>query len=188
MNVFDFDGTLYRGESSVDLALFLMRDNHAIVGQLPSIFWNLFLYKRCLASRQQLEHAVNRFLKTAIRDGDDFNRLIALFWTNHQHKLNFDLVRRIRPEDVILTAGPRLLIEGIADKLHTRRIIGSEIDLSLKCLTWFNFGSRKVVRYKMLCGGETAERFFTDSFNDRAMMEIARRVYLVNDTQMQRLK
>ena len=188
MNVFDFDNTLYDGESSVDFALFLIRENRAVIRHLPSIFWNLFLYQRCWATREQLAAAMDRFLKTAIRDSNDFQRLIAAFWKQNACKLNLALVNRIQPEDVILTAGPQILIEGVSDRLRTRRIIGSEIDLARKCLTWFNFGSRKVARFKMLCGGETAERFFTDSYNDRAMMTLAKRVYLVSGTRICRLK
>ena len=37
MIVFDFDNTLYRGESSVDFALFMIRYNPRIILWLPKI-------------------------------------------------------------------------------------------------------------------------------------------------------
>ena len=48
MKVFDFDNTLYHGESSVDLALYMIRTNKKIIKYLPSIFINLIKYKLCM--------------------------------------------------------------------------------------------------------------------------------------------
>ena len=55
MKAFDFDNTLYFGESSVDFALFMMKKNKKIILWLPRIFWGLLKYKLCLISREKIE-------------------------------------------------------------------------------------------------------------------------------------
>ena len=45
MKVFDFDNTLYHGESAVDLAIFMIKNNKKIILYLPKIFINLIKYK-----------------------------------------------------------------------------------------------------------------------------------------------
>ena len=96
MQVFDFDNTLYRGESAVDLALFMVRDNRRILLWLPRIFWNLLKYKLCLVHREQMEAAINRFLQSCVPDSDTLMRQVRRFWKTHRRKLDQGIIRRIR--------------------------------------------------------------------------------------------
>ncbi|MGN0993694.1 MAG: hypothetical protein ACI4PD_01130, partial [Butyricicoccus sp.] len=45
MNVYDFDNTIYRGESTVDFFRFCLRKKPSMVRYLPSVFWQLLRYK-----------------------------------------------------------------------------------------------------------------------------------------------
>ena len=63
--------------------------------------------------------------------------------------------------------------------LGTERIIGTEVDLEKKRILWFNFGENKVKRYRALYGDQIIDAFYTDSYNDKDLMEISQKVYLV---------
>ena len=188
MNIFDFDNTLYHGESSVDMALFLIKSNKKVILHLPSIFSSLLLYKLCIASREQLESTINNFLKTAIKDKDELERLVEKFWEQYQYRLDKRLLKLVRNDDIIISAGPTLLISKIKNCLNTDNIIGTEIDGDEKKVTYFNFGSNKVKRFRKLYKNAKVNCFFTDSYNDQAMMDIAEKVYIVNKGRLKRIK
>ena len=71
------------------------------------------------------------------------------------------------------------MINGIRNRLHTDHIISSEVDLDSGRFTYLNYKDNKVRRYKELYGDTPIDVFYTDSYNDRALMEISERVYLV---------
>ena len=129
MKVFDFDNTIYRGESSIDLAVYMIRNNKKIILYLPMIFTNLVKYKLCMVGRKEMEIILNDFCQAVMGDKDEVPEIIDRFWQIHAHKLNRKILKRIGPEDIIITAGPDILINGIRDRLHTDHIICSEVDL-----------------------------------------------------------
>ena len=179
MKAFDFDNTIYRGESSIDLAVYMIRNNKKIILYLPMIFKNLVKYKLCMIGREEMEIILNDFCQAVMGDKDEVPEIIDRFWQTHTHKLNRRILKLISPEDIIITAGPDILINGIRDSLHTDHIISSEVDLNSGRFTYLNFKDNKVRRFKELYGDTPIDVFYTDSYNDRALMEISDRVFLV---------
>ena len=188
MNVFDFDNTIYRGESPVDFAFFLLRTHKQVYLYLPSIFYNSVKYKLCLVSREKMEEIFNHYLKTFPLSTEELNELIAQFWKEHEHKLDPEMLRRIKPDDIILSAGPSILIQGIRHKLNTEHVIATEIDFDAKRVLYYNFRENKVKRFHELFGEQRIHKFYTDSYNDRALMDISDRVFLMRKKKMRRIK
>ncbi|MBR3630414.1 MAG: haloacid dehalogenase-like hydrolase [Oscillospiraceae bacterium] len=188
MNVYDFDNTLYKGESTVDFAFFMMRRNPEIYAWIPTIFWYLLMYRLCLVTKERMERVLNDFLKVLIRDSYDLTAMVRAFWRENSHRLNRRLIRKIRPCDVILTASPDFMMNVIGKHLGTEHILCSEVDIPTKTIRYLNFGTNKVKRFRAQYPATEIERFFTDSYNDRAMMTLARRVYLVSGGRIRRIK
>lgn len=179
IKVFDFDNTIYRGESSVDLALFMIKNNKKILLYLPSIFVNMIKYKLCLVKKEKLIKKINNFMSAIIFDRKELLELVERFWSKKIHKLDRKMLKRINRDDVIITAGPDFLIHGIKKLLNTNNIISSEIDEAKNKMKYFNFGDNKVKRYKELYGDKRISCLFTDSYNDRALMDISDKVFIV---------
>lgn len=179
IKVFDFDNTIYRGESSVDLALFMIKNNKKILLYLPSIFVNMIKYKLCLVKKEKLIKKINNFMSAIIFDRKELLELVERFWSKKIHKLDRKMLNRINRDDVIITAGPDFLIHGIKKLLNTNNIISSEIDEAKNKMKYFNFGDNKVKRYKELYGDKRISCLFTDSYNDRALMDISDKVFIV---------
>lgn len=188
LNAFDFDNTIYRGESPVDFALFMIKHNKRIILYLPTIIYNSIKYKLCWVSIEKWEKKINDFLRTFTLTEEELRRMVKQFWADHVRKLDRQMLKRIRKDDIIITAGPSFLIEGIRDYLKTDRILGTEIDVRRKKLIYYNLGSNKVKRFQQLFGSKRIDRFYTDSFNDRALMDISDRVFIVKKGRMRRFK
>ena len=55
MNVYDFDNTIYDGESVLDLFFFYVRRDPALIRYIPKVFHALFKYK---AGKVTVEQAI----------------------------------------------------------------------------------------------------------------------------------
>ena len=179
VKAFDFDNTIYRGESSVDFAFYMIRRNKKIIRYIPTILFSLAGYKLCLLSKKRLEDIINSFLEGVLDGKTSPDAYVKTFWQTHSHKLYPSMLRLIEPGDIIISASPDLLFNGIRDMLNTESILGTEIDLGRKRITWFNFGDNKVKRYRELYGDWEIDAFYTDSYNDKDMMAISREVFVV---------
>ena len=188
MKVFDFDNTLYRGESSLDFSLFMIRANKRILLYLPVIASNTIRYKLCLVDRQELGDSINKYMKIIVRSKQEMLDLVEAFWATHSKNLDQRMIARIRPEDIIITAGPDFLLDGIKDRLHTENIISSVVDLDRREILHFNFKDNKVLRFRELYGDRKIDAFYTDSYNDKAMMDISEKVYLIKKGKGKRIK
>ncbi len=88
MKVFDFDNTLYRGESSLDFSLYMIRTHKKILLYLPVIMANAIKYKLCLVDRQKLGAEINKYMKLIIRDEREIRHLVRKFWQTHADRLD----------------------------------------------------------------------------------------------------
>lgn len=188
VKAFDFDNTIYQGESSVDFAFFALRKNKRILLYLPSLLWNAVMYRLCLVSRDKLEKRINNAVQFIFRDKNEIISLTAGFWERNYHKLDSRMLKRINDDDIIITAGPSFLISAIADRLGTSNLLCTEVDWDKMKISFFNFGENKVRRYRELYGDEPVDCFYTDSYNDRSMMDISERVFLVKNGRIKSIK
>ena len=79
-------------------------------------------------------------------------------------------------------------MDGVSGKLRTNNILGTEIDLQKKKLTWYNFGENKVERYRSIYGYRHIDAVYTDSFYDEYLMGISREVYILRHGNVHRLR
>ena len=179
MKVFDFDNTIYKGESSVDFSFYMIRHNRRIIPYVPTILFSLAGYKLCCLTKEKLEAIINDFFSGVLDGNESLPAYAKEFWREHSHKLNEKILCLIEPDDIIISASPVFLIKEIAEKLNTDKIVGTEVDVEQKKITWFNFGDNKVARYRELFGEQKIDAFYSDSYNDKDLMAVADEVYIV---------
>ena len=188
MNVFDFDNTIYRGESSVDLAIYMIRNNKRIILYLPKIFYNLIKYKLCIVNKKHTIDAINDFMQNVLSGKEELLGAVYGFWAKNRCKLDTNMLNRIKRSDVIITAGPDFLLNGIRDVLNTDNILCSSVDTEKMKVRYLNFGSSKAKFYKKKYGNGRIDCFFTDSYNDKALMQLSEHVYIVKKGRLKRIK
>lgn len=187
MNVFDFDNTIYRGESAVDLAVFMIKSNKKVILWMPKIFWSLLKYKLCLVSRDKMQDSVNDFMSKILRDKNEVISLTRDFWKKNIRKLDRSIIKRIGRDDVIITAGPDFMLDAVKKHLGTENVICSQTDLDRKCVIYLNFGENKLKKFKEKYGDTAIDSFYTDSFNDKALMSISKKVFIVKKGKIRRI-
>ena len=82
-DLYDFDGTIYDGDSGVDIILFAMKKKPLIFFKLLGAIGIVILYKLKLRTKEQMKTRLFSFFK----DIDDMDKFVKEFWESHEHKL-----------------------------------------------------------------------------------------------------
>lgn len=179
MNVYDFDNTIYDGESVVDFFLFCMIKKKSLIFYLPLVIYTTILYKLNLLPINKLYELASKMSSVVINNKENASLFIKEFWNKNECKLKKEFLKKIRGDDVIITASPRLLIEGITDKLNTNNIICSEFNLETGKFEFICFRENKAKAFIEKYPTVVIEEFYTDSLSDVSLMKKAKKSYLV---------
>lgn len=176
MNVYDFDGTIYRGDSSVDFYIYSVVRFPWIFLLLPKQLFYIFANKLGLCSKEQTKSAFFSFMKWV---PSDLNYL-ELFWNNHIHKIEKWYLLQRRDDDVVISASPEFLLAPICNRIGIKHLIASKVNRGTGKFEGANcHGYEKCVRFKECFPLMQIDDFYTDSLTDLPMMKISRTSYLV---------
>ncbi len=188
MNVYDFDNTIYDGESIVDFFRFLVKKDFRLARFYPRILWLLLLYKMNKVSVEDLSNKLAKLSKTFFKNKEyDIASLRKEFWDKNINKLKPEFLKMLKKDDIIITGCPSFLIEHIQDKLQVRDIIATQIDLQTKELEFLCFGKNKVTAYNQFYRDQKIKKLYTDSLADKPLMAIAEEVYYVTKKGIRKL-
>ncbi len=179
MNLFDFDNTLYDGESSFDFFIFCMKKRPKLVKYLHKLIFNLMKYKLCLISRQKLEMLICRNFAGIIKICPDFEELAESFWEENYKKIKPFYKNMQTEDDVIVSASFDFLINPVCEKLGIKNVICSKLDISSGKVIQLCFRENKPELFSALFPGEIPENFYTDSKNDFPLMKICKNNWFV---------
>lgn len=176
MNIYDFDKTLYGADSTMDFILFSLKKHPTLLRYLP------------VQGLAFLKHYVLKVTdKTAMKEqfyrifrGYDPEALLEEFWDTHQHKV-FDWYALQQEEtDIVISASPEFLLKPICARLGIQYLIASRVDPKTGKYTGLNcHGPEKVVRLKDELGYTHCDKFFSDSYSDQPLADIADEAYLI---------
>lgn len=188
MNVYDFDNTIYDGESIVDFFLFCLKKDLKLIRYLPRIIFILIKYKLNLVKIETITSFVEKFSYNFFEDNKtDYNKLAIEFWKKNSKKLKQEFLENLKSDDLIITGCPNFLIKHIKDKLKAKNIICTIFNLETKKLEFLCFGKNKVKIYKEKYGNKKINKFYTDSLADIPFMELSNEVYLVKNNTVKKI-
>lgn len=179
MNVYDFDNTIYNGDSTADFYLFSLKRHKKILLLLPSLlvgFIKFYVFR--LGSKTDFKENMYKFLKfcSIERDVEDF-------WNINESKIKnfyFDIQQS---DDTIISASPEFLLKPICKKLNIKHLIASQVDKHTGKYNGINcHGEEKVRRFYAFFNEKSdlhIENFYSDSKSDLPLAKIAEKAYLV---------
>lgn len=189
MRVFDFDNTIYDGESGMDLFLyFLKKDPKGIIKYAPKFFEGFVKYKREKITIDDVMNDYGIILKEYSQTVKDIYGEMERFWDLNQEKIK-DFYLKIRHEDdVIVSACPVCLLEIICKRIGIKNYIGSDIDPVKGEINSICYKDKKVDFYRKVYGDTPIDEFYSDSFSDKPLMDIAENAFLVEDDKIIQIK
>lgn len=192
MNVFDFDNTIYDGESSVDFFLWYIKKDPSLIKFIPSVAVALFKYK---TGKLTVEKALSQYgtklttyFKEKLSGENTLSADARIFWKAHAANLKPIFKSSFSSDDVIISCSPRFLLEEPLNMLGIKKCICSEIDETTGEITRLCFRENKVKAFFNEYPQCEIDNFYTDSFNDKPLMDISKNVFLVKGSEIKKIK
>jgi phosphoserine phosphatase len=113
---------------------------------------------------------------------------IVDFWNKNEHKIKgwYSDVRK--DSDIIVSGTLDFILEEVAKRVGFKRYVGSSIDNKTGKFKRLCFLENKVSLFHEDFPDCEIENFYTDSMNDKAMMDIAEHVFLVKKDTITQIK
>jgi len=176
MNVYDFDNTLLRGDSSARFFAFCLGHFPRMWRDLPGQTLNALLFALRLRKKQAFKQRMFHYL-TLIGDVD---RAVDAFWQANLPRLKAWYPPRHRDDDVVISASPEFLIRPACAHLGIQCVIGSPVDKRSGLFLGPNcHGQEKVSRFRARFPGGKIDEFYSDSHSDDPLAALADRAWLV---------
>lgn len=190
MNVYDFDNTIYDGESFWDFFIEYVKVNHTFVRYIPKVIVAFAKYKLGKITVEQMKTDYAPVIKKCYCDYDNWEEFTVKFWDEHMHKIKAFYSKVQKDDDVILTASPELTINEIAKRLGIKYAVCSKIDSNTGEITRICMRQNKIIALKEEFGDNVEiDDFYTDSIaNDGFFAEHAKRVFLVRGNKVTQIK
>ena len=178
MNVYDFDKTIYDGDSSIDLYLYCLKNNWKIIKFLPKQIICFIFYKLKIISKIKFKESFFSFLK----DIDDIDLIVKEFWNKNQKKIFNWYLKNKKNNDIIISASPEFLLKEIVNRLNVSNLIATKVDKkSGRFLSENCYGEEKVKRYNQKFSTKQISNFYSDSLSDLPLAKIANKFFLVKN-------
>lgn len=181
MNIYDFDKTIYDGDST---AAFIKhcakRYKKTLITAIPTA-WAFLLYTIGIYTKTQFKECMYRFLKYI----PDIDNALEDFWDKHERNILDYYKKQMQDDDIIISASPEFLLKPICKRLGIKHLIASRVDKSTGKYTGENcWGKEKVTRlydeYKI----SHCDNFYSDSYSDTPLAEIADRAFIVRRNEL----
>ena len=92
MQAFDFDNTIYKGESAFDFAMFAFRKNPRFIMYTFPLVGLLIKYKRCKMTVEEFTEALNKYMYVAVNNRDKIEKLVIEFWDIYDKNLYLNML------------------------------------------------------------------------------------------------
>ncbi|MCC8073504.1 MAG: haloacid dehalogenase-like hydrolase [Clostridiales bacterium] len=186
MRVFDFDNTIYDGESVFDFYLFSIRYNPKVAKYIFTVIAHLIDYKRGKTTMQDLEDAVIKYSGDYLTSFSNPSKMVSDFWDSHIHKIKSWY--KPHPDDVILTASFNLMMKDVCERMGIEHCICSRVNEQTLQVEYLNFSSNKKTEFLKTFGNQTIDGFYTDNMFDKPMIDLAENAYLVKGNKIKKIK
>jgi len=188
MNVYDFDGTLYDGESALDFFLFCMKKRPGLARYIPSALMGVVGYKRHGVTLDEIAGRYGKIFRACLEGIEDYRATSKAFWDKYEDRICAFYRDTQRPDDLIISAGPEQSLREICARMGIAHYIGTVFNEQSGELEFLCFGENKVKAFRERWPGQEIDDFYTDSMNDKPLMDIARHVFLVKKGALTQIK
>ena len=177
MNVYDFDKTIYSHDSTVDFFKFLAkRQPLALVRNVPCFITGGLGYILHLHSKTKMKESFYHsfcYVK-------DIDSEVKTFWDQHRQYIYPWYLDQQKADDMIISASPYSLLQEITGRLGIKHLLASEVDKSTGKYNGENcWGKEKVNRLKKVIENPRIENFYSDSFSDQPLADLAEKAYMI---------
>lgn len=180
MNVYDFDKTIYNGDSTVDFFWFALRRKPLVIRYIPKQMLGFFLYGIRRITKTKLKEYFFSFLS-----GIDAEKMAEEFWDKNYRKICKWYLLQQAHDDIVISASPEFLLKPICRRLQIQHLIASEVNAKTGRFLGENcYAEEKVRRLVKEYNITHIDEFYSDSCSDLPLAQMADKAFLVSDQKL----
>ncbi len=181
MNIYDFDDTIYKGDSCRDIIKYGLK-KHPIITmksllKTPVFYFN---YKRNKISFDIVKQNMLSFI-FKIDNSEDF---INSFVDSHLKKIKKWYLDNQKEDDVIATASYEIWIKVFASRLGIKNVIATKTDDKGKIIGGNCKREQKVKRIKKEFPNSVYNQSYSDSKSDIPILELSKTAFIVEGNRL----
>lgn len=189
MNVYDFDNTIYDGESCFDFFLFYIKKRPGLIRSVPDVLRAFSKYRKGQVTIESVFAEYAPRVESFFASIEDPHADAVEFWDKHMKKIKPFYKDIRRDDDLIITASPSFTIEEICSRLGIGHFLASEIETGTGKILRLNMRQNKIDAFREAYPDAHIDAFYTDSpENDGFLMELAETGYVVKGSKIKRVK
>lgn len=181
MNVYDFDNTILRGDSTARFFAWSLGHCPRMWLSVPAQAINGLLFALGLRKKQDFKQRMLSFVALY----PDIDKAVEAFWRDNIDRVKPWYRERHRDDDVVISASPEFLIRPACAALGIRHVMGSPVDKRTGQFHGANcHGEEKVRRFREAFPDGAIDQFYSDSHSDDPLARLAREAFLVKGEQL----
>lgn len=173
MNVYDFDGTIYNGDCSVEFILFLTKRHLKLLKYYPGAFVSCIKYLFGIIDASKLKSSFFKMISKV-----DLEKEIDLFWDIKISKIKKWYLEQKEKSDLIISASPDFLVGEACRRLNINSL-SSPVNVKTGEYIKNFYGDEKLRQFKKKYSGVKIRKFYSDSKTDIFLAGIAEESYFV---------
>ena len=175
MNVFDFDGTIYNGDSSSHFYFYCLKHYPKTRKLLFRTIWYGLGFGLRIVKKKTFKQKLFSFVSKI----DNLNEAVEHFWQEHEKNIKNFYIEMKQPTDIIISASPEFLLKPICDKLGVT-MMATRVDEKTGLFDGENcHGQEKVRRLHEIYPEAEIDEFYSDLYCDTPLARLAKKAYIV---------
>ncbi len=189
MNVYDFDDTIYAGDSNLDFFKDLFFKYPSLIKYVPAIIKIMRDYRKTnLRFEDLIENYGSVLTDFVAAKQPDPEKMAKEFWDKHEKQIKPFYKEIQKEDDLIITASPKFQMEEICRRMGIKHCLASEFDLKTGVFGRPCFREKKIEFFRESYPDGVIDDFYTDSLNDEFLFPYAKRVFFVKGNKIKRIK
>ena len=176
MNGYDFDDTIFTGNSMLRFSMFCSLRLPYLIFFTPVLLVAVCLRGLRILDKNRYLHLISLYV--ALVPHTDW--FVSRFWDRNLRRIKPWYLQQRRDDDVIISASPQFLVEEACRRLGIRCIATQLSPVSARLHGKHCYGEQKVKVYGQAFGDEPLATYYSDSLSDTPMFQLAERGYFVD--------
>ena len=178
MNGYDFDKTIYDGDSSTDFFIYMVLTRTYLLLFFPWYLIVVSLYGLRVLSKKRTKE----FLFFFIPWYKKLDAILDKFWNKKILKVYDWYKEQQKEDDIIISASLDFVLVPAMKRLGIKNYLCTLYDTKTGKVIGENcYGKQKYVRFQAKYNGEKLKSFYSDSMSDYPMMKVADSAFLVKN-------
>lgn len=180
MNVYDWDGTIYNGDSTMHFIMYLWEKYPHTRNKIPGVLWKGLLFKLSVIDVENFKGSFYQIFSTI----PNMEEVVDAFTSSHLKNVKKWYFEQQKPDDLVISASPYFLISSFCKKVNITHVMASPVNIHTGKFEGKNcHGEEKVRRFKEMYPDASIDSFYSDSNRDLPLARIAKKPFFVKGNQ-----